>query len=108
MTQIRSVSVIGAGQMGSGIAHVCALAGYDVRLHDLDRTKIDAGLEVIRGNLTRQAGRGIITDAQIGEALGRIAPSESLEETGSADLVIEAATENEDVKKAILIGRAHV
>ncbi|MFN3856992.1 MAG: 3-hydroxybutyryl-CoA dehydrogenase [Caulobacter sp.] len=101
MTQIRSVSVIGAGQMGSGIAHVCALAGYDVRLHDLDRAKIDAGLEVIRGNLTRQAGRGIITDAQIGEALGRIAPSESLEETGSADLVIEAATENEDVKKAI-------
>ena len=101
MTQIRSVSVIGAGQMGSGIAHVCALAGYDVRLHDLERAKIDAGVEVIRNNLTRQAARGLITDAQIGETLGRIAPAETLAETGKADLVIEAATENEDIKKAI-------
>jgi 3-hydroxybutyryl-CoA dehydrogenase len=100
MTQIRSVGVIGAGQMGSGIAHVCALAGYDVLLHDLDQAKIDAGLELITANLNRQAARGIIQADQIAASLSRIRGA-GVEEIAATDLAIEAATENEDIKKAI-------
>ena len=101
MTQIRSVGVIGAGQMGSGIAHVCALAGYDVLLHDLSAEKIAAGLERIEFNLTRQAGRGLITNEDVAAALSRIQAADSVEAVAVTDLAIEAATEDEDVKKAI-------
>jgi 3-hydroxybutyryl-CoA dehydrogenase len=101
MVDIRTVGVIGAGQMGSGIAHVCALAGYDVRLNDLSRERIDAGIDVITKNMTRQVGRGIITDDAMTAALARIKPAESLAEVGTTDLAIEAATEDETVKKAI-------
>ena len=101
MTDIRSVGVIGAGQMGSGIAHVCALAGYDVLLNDLDRGKIDAGLGLIEHNLARQVHRGLIDEAAMAAALGRIKPAEGLEAIGATDIAIEAATENEEVKKAI-------
>lgn len=101
MTQIRSVGVIGAGQMGSGIAHVCALAGYDVLLHDLSAEKIAAGLERIEFNLTRQAGRGLITNEDVTAALSRIRAADSVEAVAVTDLAIEAATEDEDVKKAI-------
>jgi len=101
MTQIRSVGVIGAGQMGSGIAHVCALAGYDVLLHDLSAEKIAAGLERIEFNLTRQAGRGLITNEDVAAALSRIRAADSVEAVAVTDLAIEAATEDEDVKKAI-------
>ncbi|MFZ5671176.1 MAG: 3-hydroxybutyryl-CoA dehydrogenase [Pseudomonadota bacterium] len=101
MADIRSVGVIGAGQMGSGIAHVCALAGYDVLLNDLDREKIDAGVSVVEHNLARQVHRGLIDEAAMQAAMGRIKPAESLEAVGRTDIAIEAATENEDVKKAI-------
>ncbi|WP_421736516.1 3-hydroxybutyryl-CoA dehydrogenase [Caulobacter sp.] len=101
MSEIKTVGVIGAGQMGSGIAHVCALAGYDVLLHDISKDRIDAGLVLIEKNLARQVGRGIIDDAAMAGALSRIKPAEGLEAVGQADLAIEAATENEETKKAI-------
>ncbi len=101
MVDIRTVGVIGAGQMGSGIAHVCALAGYDVRLNDLSRERIDAGIGVITKNLARQVARGIINDDAMTAALARIKPAESLADVGTTDLAIEAATEDEVVKKAI-------
>ncbi|HZC16677.1 MAG TPA: 3-hydroxybutyryl-CoA dehydrogenase [Caulobacteraceae bacterium] len=101
MADIKTVGVIGAGQMGTGIAHVCALAGYDVELNDVSRARIDAGLGMIEHNLARQVARGIIDDAEMKAALGRIRPQESLARIGVADLVIEAATEDEAVKKSI-------
>jgi 3-hydroxybutyryl-CoA dehydrogenase len=101
MADIKTVGVIGAGQMGSGIAHVCALAGYDVFLHDLNQDKLDAGVSVIEHNLARQVGRGLIDDAAMRTALGRIKPVLDLGVVGQSDIAIEAATENEDVKKAI-------
>ncbi|MDR3513987.1 MAG: 3-hydroxybutyryl-CoA dehydrogenase [Caulobacteraceae bacterium] len=101
MVDIRTVGVIGAGQMGTGIAHVCALAGYDVRLNDLSRERIDAGVAVIEKNMSRQVARGIIDDAAMKAALGHIKPAESLADIGSTDLAIEAATEDETLKKAI-------
>jgi 3-hydroxybutyryl-CoA dehydrogenase len=101
MAEIRTVGVVGAGQMGSGIAHVCALAGYDVAFHDVTRERIDAGVELINKNLSRQVARGMVTLEQMQTALGRIKPAEDLPSVGATDLVIEAATENEEVKKAI-------
>ena len=101
MSEIKTVGVIGAGQMGCGIAHVCALAGYDVLLHDVTRDRIDAGLVLIEKNLARQVGRGIIDDAAMAAAMARIKPAEGLEAVGQTDLAIEAATENEETKKAI-------
>ena len=100
MADIKSVGVIGAGQMGSGIAHVCALAGYDVLLNDLDQAKIDAGIGQIEHNLARQVHRGLIDDAAMKAALGHIKPA-SLEAVAGSDIAIEAATENEEIKKAI-------
>ena len=101
MVQIKSVGVIGAGQMGSGIAHVAALAGYEVLLHDVSREKIDAGVGVIEKNLSRQLVRGLIDQAAMDAALGRVKPAEELQQIGATDLAIEAATENEDIKKSI-------
>ncbi len=101
MVDIRTVGVIGAGQMGSGIAHVCALAGYDVELHDVTRARIEAGVSVIEHNLARQVARGVIDDAGMAAALKHIKPEESLAKIGATDLVIEAATEDETVKKSI-------
>ncbi len=106
MVDIRTVGVIGAGQMGSGIAHVCALAGYEVRLNDLSRERIDAGIAVIERNLSRQVARGIVTDEAMAAALAHIKPAESLADIGDADLAIEAATEDETVKKAIFAALA--
>jgi len=101
MAEIRTVAVIGAGQMGTGIAHVCGLAGYDVELNDVSRERIDAGIGVIERNLSRQVARGIIDDAAMRAALERVKPVEGLQQIGQADLVIEAATEDEAVKKTI-------
>src|SRR5271155_1810778 len=101
MAEIKTVGVIGAGQMGTGIAHVCALAGYQVLLNDLSRERIDGGIALIEKNLARQVSRGIIDDAAMQSALAHIAPAESLPEVAQTDLVIEAATENETLKKAI-------
>ena len=73
MTDIRTVGVVGAGQMGNGIAHVCALAGYDVLLSDADTARIDAAIEIIRGNLNRQVHRNTITQADQVAALDVVA-----------------------------------
>ncbi len=101
MVNIRSVGVIGAGQMGSGIAHVCALAGYDVLLHDVAADRIVAAVAAIEKNMTRQVSRGIITPEAMESAIARIKPANELQTIGATDLAIEAATENEETKKAI-------
>ena len=101
MVQIKTVGVIGAGQMGSGIAHVCALGGYDVLLHDVSEDRIATGRGLIEKNLSRQVVRGIIEQAAMDAAMARIKPAPELQTVGAADLAIEAATENEEVKKTI-------
>ena len=100
MTQIKTVGVIGAGQMGAGIAHVCALAGYAVVLADAARERLDEGMAVIDRNLGRQVAKGVVTQADADAALGRIKASD-MKAVAGCDLVIEAATEDEDVKKEI-------
>jgi 3-hydroxybutyryl-CoA dehydrogenase len=99
--KIRKVGVVGAGQMGNGIAHVCALAGFDVLLNDVAVDRIKAGLATINGNMARQVARQLISEQQRQEALQRIRPAESLEALGDCDLVIESATEKEEVKRRI-------
>ena len=101
MVQIKSVGVIGAGQMGTGIAHVVALGGYDVLLHDVSPDRITAGMDLIHRNMTRQVVRGIIDEAAMQTALTHIKPAPELQTIGATDLAIEAATENEETKKAI-------
>ncbi|MGZ8363732.1 MAG: 3-hydroxybutyryl-CoA dehydrogenase [Caulobacteraceae bacterium] len=98
---IKTVGVIGAGQMGAGIAHVAALNGYDVLLHDVARDRIDAGIEAIGKNMARQVAKEIISQADMDKAIARIKPAQELQQLGQVDFAIEAATENEDVKKSI-------
>jgi len=98
---IRKVGVIGAGQMGGGIAHVCAIAGLDVRLNDVDADRIKASIATINGNMARQVKRNLITEDQRQAALKRIASADTLEALGDCDLVIEAASEKEEVKRKI-------
>jgi 3-hydroxybutyryl-CoA dehydrogenase len=100
--KIRNVGVIGAGQMGSGIAHVCALAGYEVALNDIAREKIDGALEHIGHNLARQVKSGRIKETDREVTLARIRPAETLQDLAECDLVIETATEDEAVKRRIL------
>ena len=99
--RIRSVGVIGAGQMGNGIAHVCAVAGYDVRLFDQAPDKVEAALSTIRKNLSRSVKSGRIKPEQESEALRRIRALDSLPSLGECDLVIETAVEDEQVKRQI-------
>jgi 3-hydroxybutyryl-CoA dehydrogenase len=98
---IRKVGVIGAGQMGNGIAHVCALAGFDVMLNDISPDRIKSGIATISGNLARQAAKKTITEENRKTALARIQPADTMEGLGDCDLVIETATEREDVKRKI-------
>ena len=98
--EIKSVAIIGAGQMGNGIAHVVSLGGYDVVINDIRKEVVDAALSTIRRNMTRQVSRGLITDAEMETALKRIKFAD-LETVGQADLIIEAATEDEQVKRKI-------
>jgi 3-hydroxybutyryl-CoA dehydrogenase len=98
---IRKIGVIGAGQMGSGIAHVSALAGFEIKLNDLSPDRIKAGIATINGNMARQVSRKRITEEERQAALERIAPAETLDAFSDCDLVIEAATEKEDVKRTI-------
>ena len=98
---IKQVGVIGAGQMGNGIAHVFALAGYDVLMNDISREALDNALALIDANLERQVAREKVTEKEKLAALGRISTTLTLAELGSTDLVIEAATERETVKAAI-------
>ena len=101
MVNIKTVGVIGAGQMGSGIAHVVALGGYDVLLHDVSAERLEQGLAQIEKNMTRQVSRGIIEPADMEAAIARIKPAAELQSIGATDLAIEAATENEETKKNI-------
>ena len=98
---IERIGVIGAGQMGNGIAHVLALSGYDVVLDDINKDALSKALERIDRNMHRQAARGLIKDEQITSALKRIRITQALDDMKDRDLVIEAATEDEGIKKKI-------
>jgi 3-hydroxybutyryl-CoA dehydrogenase len=101
---IKTVGVIGAGQMGNGIAHVMALAGYNVTLNDLSQDALTAALAKIEKNMVRQVSRNLITEADMQAGLARISPVLDVAALGTADLVIESATENEEIKIKILEG----
>ncbi len=99
--EIKSIGIVGAGQMGNGIAHVCALAGYDVIMTDISQEALDSATALIEKNLGRQVGRGKISEEAKDDALSRIRTTLKLTDVGPTDLVIEAATERETVKTAI-------
>lgn len=99
--EIKIIGIVGAGQMGNGIAHVAAAAGFDVRLHDVAEARINAALATINGNMARQVAKGALDDASRQQALERIRPAVSLEGLSDCDIVIEAATENEEIKRKI-------
>ncbi|MDP7547500.1 MAG: 3-hydroxybutyryl-CoA dehydrogenase [Alphaproteobacteria bacterium] len=99
---IQTIGIIGAGQMGNGIAHVLSLAGYDILLTDTSNAQMQKALKVIETNMQRQVGRGRLEQADMAAALARIETVAGLPELAEADLVIEAATEDEDVKRRIL------
>jgi len=101
MIEVKKVGVIGSGQMGSGIAHVCALAGFEVVVNDLSMDRIESGLATINGNLARQVGSGRITEAERAAAAANLKAGENVNDLADVDLVIESATENEGVKRKI-------
>ncbi|MEL6621000.1 MAG: 3-hydroxybutyryl-CoA dehydrogenase [Pseudomonadota bacterium] len=98
---IKTVGIVGAGQMGNGIAHVMALAGYEVMLNDISDDALSAAIQTINRNLERQVSRDKISSTAKTEALARVATTQTLTDLGATDLVIEAATERETVKQAI-------
>lgn len=98
---VDTVGIIGAGQMGNGIAHVCAVAGMDVVMTDLSMELAEAGLAVMRKNMERQVSKNILTADEMEAALGRVTLADDLSAHSKCDLVIEAATENEQIKTAI-------
>ena len=98
---IKTVGIIGAGQMGCGIAHVSAIAGYKVQIYDLAAERIEAGLATINGNLARQVSSGKMTDEARKAALALIKGSSDINDLSQADLVIEAVTEDETIKRKI-------
>ncbi|ARE41040.1 3-hydroxybutyryl-CoA dehydrogenase [Rhodovulum sp. P5] len=98
---IKTVGIVGAGQMGNGIAHVFALAGYEVTLNDLSADALSRALSEIDKNLSRQASRGKISEEEKTAALARISTTTVLTDIGPSDLIVEAATERETVKTAI-------
>lgn len=99
--KISKIGIVGAGQMGNGIAHVCALAGYDVLMTDMTQDALDAAKALIQKNLERQVSREKISEDNMMQALDRIQTTLKLPDLGKTDLVIEAATEREAVKTAI-------
>ena len=101
MAEIKTVGVIGAGQMGAGIAHVCAVAGYDVLLNDIAPERIEAGVALVRKGLSRLVAKGAMAQADMDAALARVKSAPGPAEVGAADLIIEAAVENEEIKKSI-------
>ncbi|MEK9880685.1 MAG: 3-hydroxybutyryl-CoA dehydrogenase [Paracoccaceae bacterium] len=98
---VSTVGVIGAGQMGNGIAHVMSLAGYEVYMNDVNPAALEASLGLIEKNMVRQLNSGRITEAEQRAALARIKRTTHLEELGDCDLIIEAATEDEKIKQKI-------
>ncbi len=99
--EIKTVGIIGAGQMGSGIAHVCAISGYNVLIHDVAADQIDKALAKIDKNMSRQVASDKITEKDKSVALSKIKAATSIEQLATCDLVIEAATENEAIKTKI-------
>ena len=98
---IKKVGIVGAGQMGNGIAHVCSLAGIPVLLNDVSPARVKEGIATISGNMARQVSRKKITDDDRQAALKRISTAETFDALADCDIVIEAATEKEDVKRKI-------
>jgi 3-hydroxybutyryl-CoA dehydrogenase len=101
--QLTKIGVIGAGQMGSGIAHVCSLSGYDVMLMDADSSKLPDAIEAIKANMSRQVVRGKIEASVMEAAVARIHAVDGLAGLADVDLAIEAATENEEIKRRIFV-----
>jgi len=101
MAKIETIGIIGAGQMGSGIAHVAAAAGYQVVLFDLSSDKVEKGIATINGNLARHVASGKMDDVSRKAAMARITPATQLSDLAGVDLAIEAATEDETVKRKI-------
>src|SRR5436853_4926884 len=99
---IKKTGVIGSGQMGNGIAHVAALAGFDVVLNDVSADRLKSGMATINGNLSRQVSKKIITEDAKKQALGKIVSSESMDGLADCDLVIESAVEKEETKRKIV------
>jgi 3-hydroxybutyryl-CoA dehydrogenase len=98
---IKTIGIIGAGQMGNGIAHVAAVAGFDVKLHDIAEDRIKSALATIDGNMARQVAKGAMDDSLRRDAMAKIASTPTLEGLGECDLIIEAATESEETKRKI-------
>ena len=98
---VTSIGVVGAGQMGNGIAHVCAMAGYDVMMTDISAEALQKAVALIDRNIARQVSRGKVTEADMAAAMGRIRTTTRLADLGQTDLIIEAATERETVKQVI-------
>jgi 3-hydroxybutyryl-CoA dehydrogenase len=98
---IKKVGVIGAGQMGNGIAHVAALAGFDVVLNDVSADRLKSGMATINGNLARQVSKKAVSEDDKAQAVGRIKLAEKLDDLADCDLVIETAVEKEEVKRRI-------
>jgi 3-hydroxybutyryl-CoA dehydrogenase len=98
---IKTIGVIGAGQMGNGIAHVCAAAGFDVRLVDVSKDQLDKALVTIERNMDRQVKRSLLSESDKKAALARIQTGQDYAVFKTCDFVIEAATENEDIKREV-------
>src|SRR3979411_2077572 len=101
MAMIKKVGVIGSGQMGNGIAHVAALAGFGVILNDVSADRLKSGMATINGNLSRQVAKKVITEDAKAKALGRISLADTLDGLSSCDLVIETAVEKEEIKRKL-------
>jgi 3-hydroxybutyryl-CoA dehydrogenase len=101
MAVIKKVGVIGAGQMGNGIAHVAALAGFDVVLNDISADRLKSGMATINGNLSRQVAKKVVAEDAKAQALSRITLAEKFDDLADCDLVIETAVEKEEVKRKI-------
>ncbi|OBQ97175.1 3-hydroxybutyryl-CoA dehydrogenase [Mesorhizobium sp. M1A.F.Ca.IN.022.07.1.1] len=101
MSKIETIGIVGAGQMGGGIAHVSALAGYKVLIHDISSDRVEKGIATISGNMARQVGSGKLEEKARNEAMARISSASAMADLAAADLVIEAATEDETVKRKI-------
>ncbi len=100
---VDKVGVIGAGQMGLGITQVCVLAGMPVALNDISEERLNAGLATVNGNLAKEVARGKLTEAERTAALALVKVGTSYDIFADSDLVIEAATENEELKRKILL-----
>jgi len=100
---IRKVGIVGSGQMGTGIAHVVALGGYDVAINDLEKERFEKAVQTIDKNMMRQVSSGKISEEDHQKALARISFAETFQDFADADLVVEAATEDETVKRKIFV-----